>query len=434
MLNKYILFLGMLLASLTSFSYGFEQLIQGEIDGKKFTIIKVILDGEHEIVTAVNANGKATSLNELMEREWGISAVNGAYFCPSESTYDRCGAWDTTTADRYYQGNIYSKYHPDTGWRWIFWFTKTGAFLFVQNNLGYVPWPMNNTNSSRLQDIYYWISNFPILIDKGKIINLDVYKTDIDAKMKATGSKTFICANQDGTHISLWSVENITMYEMWPFLSKNFWCRYAINRDSWTSKGMIFNKEYIGEAGRDIMDAFIIKEIIDPYELQQEREKLQQAITWMFENGYTIFPTPETFGAENMITREQVAKFLTEFAVQNYPRDQVANITCSFNDLKIADRTLLEHIQTSCRLWLFKWYNNQFFPTNPISNAEVLAVVTRIINPSIQQSTPWHRAKNYRDYIKTQEWMDSLSMNDWINIEKDATRWEIALLLYASRH
>jgi hypothetical protein len=43
--------------------------MDGELAGHSFQVTKVVLDEEHEVVTAVNTDGNATSLRELMERE-----------------------------------------------------------------------------------------------------------------------------------------------------------------------------------------------------------------------------------------------------------------------------------------------------------------------------------------------------------------------------
>lgn len=408
-------------------SYGFQQLMDGEFAWHSFQVIKVILDDEHEIVTAVNTNGNATSLRELMEREWGIGAINGAYFCPAESWYSRCGWGNTTTADRYYKGTVYSKYHPDTGGRWIFGFDSVGTFLFVQNNLGYVPGPITNTNKNRINDMYYGISNFPILIDKATVVDLEVYDNDIDSKMQASWTKTFICANEDGKEIYMGSIHDIDIYQFWPFLKEYFDCWYAINLDSGWSRAMIFNDRYVYGPGRNILDAFVIRKKWSA--TAADETKLAQAINWMFANKYTIFGTVDTFGGDSPILREQAAKFLTEFAIQHYPRE-ANNTACNFNDLQWADKTLLEHIYKSCMFSLFKGYKNNFSPKDLITNGEILAVVTRIINPTIQQNTQGHRAENYWEYANQQQWTKWLSFAYWSTIENPATRGDIAILLH----
>ncbi len=408
-------------------SYAFVQLMDGELAGHSFQVTKVVLDEEHEVVTAVNTDGNATSLRELMEREWGIGAINGAYFCPAESWYARCGWGNTTTADRYYKGTVYSKYHPDTGGRWIFGFDAAGKVLFVQNNLGYVPGPMTNTNKDKINSMYYGISNFPILIDKGSVVDLAIYENDIDTKMETKGTKTFICANEAGEEIYMGSIDTIDIYALWPFLKEYFDCWYAINLDSGWSRAMIFNDRYVYGPWRNILDAFVIRKKWSA--TAADETKLADAISWMFANKYTIFGTVATFWGDAPILREQAAKFLTEFAVQHYPRE-ANNTACNFNDLQWADKTLLEHIYKSCMFSLFKGYKNNFSPKELITNGEILAVITRTINPTIQQNNQEHRAQNYWEYINQQQWSKWLSFAHRSAIENPATRGEIAMLLY----
>ena len=128
--------------------------------GHAIRVIKVMLDWEHFVVTSVANDGWET-IQSLTKKVWGISAINWAFFCPGDysscdttfSYYERVFKWD---------GASYSQFWPDTSIRWIFWFTRDGNPLFVQNKISDTDaWLISNINSDRISDLYFWISNFP---------------------------------------------------------------------------------------------------------------------------------------------------------------------------------------------------------------------------------------------------------------------------------
>ena len=102
--------------------YAEQSLLQETMEGKKVTLIRVVLDGQHRIVTSVSRDGE--SLASLVEKAGGVSGVNGAYFCPAD--YAACDGKNTTNADRIWRGDgeSYSPYWPDTGSRGIFGFDQ----------------------------------------------------------------------------------------------------------------------------------------------------------------------------------------------------------------------------------------------------------------------------------------------------------------------
>ncbi|MBP7062466.1 hypothetical protein KA037_02825 [Patescibacteria group bacterium] len=59
---------------------------------------------------------------------------------------------------------------------------------------------MGNSNSGRIDDIYYGISNFPILLDKG-IDRTEESPNLISKQMNTASRKAFICTNETGDTI-----------------------------------------------------------------------------------------------------------------------------------------------------------------------------------------------------------------------------------------
>lgn len=159
--------------------------------------------------------------------------------------------------------------------------------------------------------------------------------------------------------------------------------------------------------------------------------ELQKAITWMYENELTIYNNPEDFMSNNPINREQASKFFWVIAENIYKKWKTSTINCSFNDIKKADPTLQTNIIDACKLGIFRWYKQNFDPKRQLSNAEGLAVLTRIVDytPSENQN-PWY--KKYYDMIMFR-WIidvDWLRLKDEWFAQQKATRWEIALMIY----
>lgn len=220
------------------------------------SVIKVDLQVD-EIVAAVTPTGTATNLRDLIDQRGGVAGMNGAYFCPDESAYSRCGDGNTTTSLRVVDGVLHSKYGKDTGTQGVMWFSSDNDVVFVQNNFGYVGNYENNTNKDRYDEIYNGIGNFPILLDQW-VDPLAYYDDVIDSKMKAKATKWFICHTQDGRYVYLWFVRNKSIYDMPGYLKDRYDCYNAINLDAGWSSALYADQTYIVWPGRNIVDAFVI--------------------------------------------------------------------------------------------------------------------------------------------------------------------------------
>ena len=236
-----------------------ETLLQQVVDGKKVTLIRVILDGHDTIGTSVSENWE--SLASLVQKSGGVSGINGAYFCPAD--YAACGGKNTTNADRIWQGDgkTYSASWPDTGSRGIFGFDQGGNFLFVRNNLGFSGGVPGKFHAEDIGKIWYGLGNHPVLLQAG-VNMLPAYENTglIDAKMKASGVKNMICITDDEKTVYMGNIADITISEMPDYLQRNFGCAYALNLDSGGSLGMIYDGTTIRKPGRNIMDAFVVME------------------------------------------------------------------------------------------------------------------------------------------------------------------------------
>jgi len=220
-------------------------------------VIKVILDGEHFVVTSV-ANEWWETIQSLTKKVWWTSAINWAFFCPQDysscdstfSYYERIFKWD---------GASYSQFRPDTSIRWIFWFTRDGNPLFVQNKISDTDaWLISNINADRIWDLYFGISNFPVLL-----INWDdvtAWAAEyIDSKMTWRWNRNFICSTKDWKSIYMWVVWTMSIWNMASYLKEQFWCYNALFLDAWASSSMVYSGKVLAQWSRKVItDAFVV--------------------------------------------------------------------------------------------------------------------------------------------------------------------------------
>jgi len=240
----------------------YKDLIIENIDNKPVRIIKVILDWEDFIVSSIAFTWWDT-LENLTKNVWWDTSINWAFFCPNDYSY--CNWITHTISERVFlwEWKEYSKYRGDTWIRWIFGFKKDWEPIFVQKNAWNVTGLSINTNAEKIDQIYFWLWNFPVLL-----INWEDVKWWsehlFDKKMKSKWNKHFICSTKDNYIIYMWVVWNIDMYELPKYLKENFDCWFAINLDAGMSAWMIYDWNVLQRWWRrEIMDAFVV---LDKYE------------------------------------------------------------------------------------------------------------------------------------------------------------------------
>ncbi len=236
-------------------SLWYQELINEVYDWKKTQYIKVILDENHTIITSLSEGWE--TLENLVSKVWWISWVNWAYFCPED--YKQCNWINYSQNTRFYNWEKYSKYKDDLWANWLFWFDYNWKPLFILNNFWYVDWIKRKYNYEKINEIKYWIANFPVLLLEWENV-VNESENIIDEKQKTTWIKSFICSENNEKIIKIWIVENITVKEMAFFLQKNLNCYNAINLDSWNSLWMIYKNKTIKKPWRKIMDAFVVIE------------------------------------------------------------------------------------------------------------------------------------------------------------------------------
>ena len=386
-------------------------------NGHAYKIMKVVLDGKSKIVVAVVDNySPAQSLKTLMYSMGWIHAINGWYFCPDETAYSRCEG-NTTNGLRISDGVLYSKRWKDIApYSSVFGFDSAGVPVFVTDK--------GTTKSDSAIDTIFNGLTMPTLVKDW--VNVAVFNDEMnnDPKQGIAGNKTFICSTQDNTTIYMWYVDGVTFSSVAEYIITTFGCYNAIQLDNGWSKSMIHNEQYVAGPGRNIMDAFVVVEWNGSWVTPPAtNEQLQNAITWMYNAGLTMYSTIADFLPNNTMTREEASKFFGVFAENEFSKIEDTALPCNFYDIQKADPTLRNNIISACRLGIFKWYQGNFSPLDKLTNAQAITVLMRIIVGTLTEPLTAY----YTNYLlKAQEF----GLVGTVNVNDYTTRWAAAILLY----
>jgi hypothetical protein len=149
------------------------------------------------------------------------------------------------------------------------------------------------------------------------------------------------------------------------------------------------------------------------------------ALSRMNVQGMTRMQTVEAFRPYDRVTRQEAAKFFSEFSTSILLKVMDLKRYCEFTDLKKADATLRNAILTSCMVWLFRGSWGEFRPQQQLTKAEAIVVLIRALEWNLlENTTPW-RNNYYQRAIVI--WL--LKQTPLETMEQSITRYEIALLL-----
>jgi len=254
--TKFTIFLVIACVFLNTISFAYKEIIFRNYDNKPVRVIKVILDWEHYIVSSIAEDGGETLENLTKKVGWDTS-INWVFFCPDD--YSQCEVTSTISERIYlWEWEKYSKYRWDTWIRGIFGFNKNWKPLFVQKNLWYMTGLNINFNEDKIDELFFWLWNFPILLYNGENV-LRWSEIEMDHKIRASWSKQFICSDQTNNIIYMWVVAGVTVYELTDLIKKYFDCYNAILLDAGLSAGMIYDWKVLKRwTRRNIMDAFVV--------------------------------------------------------------------------------------------------------------------------------------------------------------------------------
>ena len=151
--------------------------------------------------------------------------------------------------------------------------------------------------------------------------------------------------------------------------------------------------------------------------------ELKNSIRFLTNQWFTKANNPDEFKYNKTIIRDEAAKFFVMYA-NLFNKNIIINSDdkCRFSDLGEASVNLRSYVINACRYWLLTWENWKFKPWDKLTNAQVINTFMKIYWTN-------YSAKYFIESNKN-------TLLDWMimwkekNLEKKATRWEIAILLY----
>ena len=106
--------------------------------------------------------------------------------------------------------------------------------------------------------------------------------------------------------------------------------------------------------------------------------ELQEAYNWAYKNWVTTQPTIDTANMKWKITREEMAKMISNYAVNILGKTPDTTKSCYFVDSNI-NPDLVEYVTESCQLWLMGQWVTSFRPKDSVTRAEFWTVLSRAL-------------------------------------------------------
>lgn len=107
--------------------------------------------------------------------------------------------------------------------------------------------------------------------------------------------------------------------------------------------------------------------------------ELIDAVSWAYDAGLTKYSDADAFMPYNNLTREQFAKFASQFAAEILEIEGNNNAMCSFSDESSMDSSLIPFIQQACEQGLMMGSQGTFMPKQLVTRGQVATVVSRML-------------------------------------------------------
>ena len=146
------------------------------------------------------------------------------------------------------------------------------------------------------------------------------------------------------------------------------------------------------------------------------------AIAWAYDTGLTKYSDANTFMPFNNLTREQAAKFASEFAetVLEIEADSTRTTVCEYKDASIMDATLVDSVTKACQQSIMMGYQGNFMPKQLLTRGQFATMVSRMLGGIDAMSTE----QAHFDYLK------DLGIMNVANLTSTITRGDATLMLY----
>lgn len=152
-------------------------------------------------------------------------------------------------------------------------------------------------------------------------------------------------------------------------------------------------------------------------------------VEWMYDNWLTKFDNTQDFGWDRSVTRWEISKFFTQFAVLIGKEKVKTTAECQFNDIDGYDFTLVPTIILACEYGLVKWFNWNYYPDKNLTKAEALTVIIRaVLWPQDESKEP-----RWTQYHEAWVWLWILQDGESIrDLDTIASRWTVGSWLYTA--
>lgn len=111
---------------------------------------------------------------------------------------------------------------------------------------------------------------------------------------------------------------------------------------------------------------------------EEYSSELQQAYNWAYENEITTMDSIEKANIKWNITREEMAKMISNYAINILWKTPDTAKTCLFIDSNI-NPGLVPFVTKSCQLWLMWQWVTSFRPKDSVTRAEFWTVLSRAL-------------------------------------------------------
>jgi hypothetical protein len=184
----------------------------------------------------------------------------------------------------------------------------------------------------------------------------------------------------------------------------------------------------INTSGSTLSNEQHLQSLASGIDLSNDPE-LQEAISWMFDNGFTIHQTASTFNPFTLMNKEQAAKIIDIFAglYAGGEKQLLPVSSCSFSDLSETPEDLIPHIVSACRQGLIVGVGSQFRPKDTMSKAQFIVALIRLLEGKQLDERVDPRWKNYFELARS---LEIVGPGDVITFDNAITRYEVAIFLY----
>lgn len=154
-------------------------------------------------------------------------------------------------------------------------------------------------------------------------------------------------------------------------------------------------------------------------------QELRDAYNWAYSNGITTQSSIDNANMKGKITREEMAKMISNYAVNILWKTPDTTKSCYFIDSNI-NPDLVEYVTESCQLWLMGQWVASFRPKDSVTRAEFWTVLSRALWWSKNE---WWTTY-YQNHLKAlkSEWI----MNNISSPMDEEIRWYVMLMLMRS--